>query len=285
MQTNIKKKSIVLSYRKLESLLPLLIGLFGIGIVSPAIASDSPPSDPAPATISPAELPAPAVAPQVGPLPPENSSASLPESLLPLDSLSGSKTERFCLESALGLSPASDRTLTMAVPLLPATLIGEHERKKALGNGGKQGICDLLSLPESAPLPAREEPLSLVLKLRAKQVTLYRGTEKVVSYPVAIGRPGWETPRGKFQVFDMVKNPVWEHPWTGKLVMPGRNNPLGDRWISFHTKGKNVIGFHGTTHENLIGQAVSHGCVRMKNQDIRALFEKVKVGTPVIVEP
>lgn len=130
-----------------------------------------------------------------------------------------------------------------------------------------------------------EQPLLLRLSLSARRVTLYRGDEKVVSYPVAIGRSGWETPRGKFQVMDMLKDPYWEHPWTGRLVPPGPSNPLGDRWISFWSDGKNFIGFHGTTQEHLIGQAVSHGCVRMKNRDIRSLFEKVTVGTKVIVEP
>lgn len=47
----------------------------------------------------------------------------------------------------------------------------------------------------------------------------------------------------------------------------------------------NYAGFHGTTNESLIGQAVSHGCVRMRNDDIRALFEKIEVGTRVIVQP
>lgn len=124
----------------------------------------------------------------------------------------------------------------------------------------------------------------VVLKLNERRVYLYKSDRAIASYPVAVGKKGWETPTGTFQVMKMVKNPTWEHPWNGKLVPPGPDNPLGDRWIGFWTDGKNAIGFHGTPDENLIGQAVSHGCVRMRNRDIQALFEKVNVGTLVVVE-
>ncbi|WP_448572469.1 L,D-transpeptidase, partial [Trichothermofontia sp.] len=68
------------------------------------------------------------------------------------------------------------------------------------------------------------------------------------------------------------------------VIPPGPDNPLGPRWIGFWTDGKNFIGFHGTPNESLIGQAVSHGCVRMRNQDIQALYAQVEMGTPVVVE-
>lgn len=124
----------------------------------------------------------------------------------------------------------------------------------------------------------------LVLRLSDRRVYYYRDEELIVSYPVAIGREGWETPTGNFQVFQKVVHPTWQHPFTGEIVPPGKNNPLGVRWIGFWSDGKNAIGFHGTPNEELIGQAVSHGCVRMRNSDIVALFEKVEMGTVVMVE-
>jgi lipoprotein-anchoring transpeptidase ErfK/SrfK len=123
----------------------------------------------------------------------------------------------------------------------------------------------------------------LLLNLKKRRVFVYQGQKIIASYPVAIGRRGWETPTGQFRVIQMVREPVWEHPFTGQLVPSGKNNPLGARWIGFWTDGANFIGFHGTPQENLIGRAVSHGCVRMRDQDIKALFEKVKIGTSVIV--
>jgi L,D-transpeptidase ErfK/SrfK len=124
----------------------------------------------------------------------------------------------------------------------------------------------------------------VVLRLNQRRVYVYKSDRLLASYPVAVGKQGWETPTGTFQVMKMLKKPTWEHPWNGKIVPPGPDNPLGDRWIGFWTDGNNAIGFHGTPDEELIGQAVSHGCVRMRNRDINAFFEKVNVGTLVLVE-
>ena len=125
----------------------------------------------------------------------------------------------------------------------------------------------------------------LVLKLSDRRVYIYQNRTLKVSYPVAIGKAGWETPTGNYKVMDKQPNPVWEHPWTGEVILEGPKNPLGARWIAFWTDGKNSIGFHGTPAEQLVGQAVSHGCVRMRNQDIVALYDQVKLGTPVSVKP
>lgn len=146
-------------------------------------------------------------------------------------------------------------------------------------------LLELPPLQESTPfLPELER--KIVLRLKERRVYLYVGEQVQASYPVAVGKPGWETPTGIFKVMHMVKNPVWENPFNGAVVPPGPGNPLGDRLIVFAPMGnQGYAGFHGTTNEALIGQAVSHGCVRMKNNDIRALFGTVEVGTPVIVKP
>lgn len=128
------------------------------------------------------------------------------------------------------------------------------------------------------------EEVRLVLKLRERRVYLYRQNKVQASFPVAVGKGGWETPTGNFKVIQMIKDPVWQNPWTGELIPAGPDNPLGSRWMGFWTDGKNVIGFHGTPNPESIGGAASHGCVRMFDKDAQALFEKVAVGTPVIVE-
>jgi lipoprotein-anchoring transpeptidase ErfK/SrfK len=131
--------------------------------------------------------------------------------------------------------------------------------------------------------PGAATDIRLVLNLKRRRLYVYRGARAIATYPVAIGRRGWETPTGRFTVLRMERDPVWEHPVTGQIVPSSAENPLGSRWIGFWTDGKNSIGFHGTPEEHLIGRAVSHGCVRMRERDIRALFEKVTPGTPVIV--
>lgn len=125
----------------------------------------------------------------------------------------------------------------------------------------------------------------LVIKLGDRRVYVYKNKKLKVTYPIAVGKAGWETPIGNYKVMDKQRNPVWEEPWTGKVILDGPNNPLGLRWIGFWTDGRNSIGFHGTSAENLVGQAVSHGCIRMRNRDVVALYEQVKLGTPVTVNP
>jgi L,D-transpeptidase ErfK/SrfK len=129
------------------------------------------------------------------------------------------------------------------------------------------------------------QAVHLVIDLSDRRVRLYENDQAVASYPVAVGRSGWETPTGRFEVFQMVKDPSWRHPWNGSVVGPGPQNPLGQRWIGFWSNGKEVIGFHGTPNEDSVGQAVSHGCIRMFNDDVAELFGRVAVGTPVTVLP
>lgn len=130
------------------------------------------------------------------------------------------------------------------------------------------------------------QPLHLKISLRNRRVTLYRGNTQIKNYPIAIGRQGWETPIGNFRVRTILKNPTWINPFTGKAIPGGDpKNPLGNYWIGFWTNGKNWVGFHGTPNPNSIGQAASHGCIRMYNNDIRELFSQVSLGTPVFVVP
>jgi lipoprotein-anchoring transpeptidase ErfK/SrfK len=131
--------------------------------------------------------------------------------------------------------------------------------------------------------PPVMETVSLVLNLKEKHVYVYKGDKVLTKYPVAIGKKGWETPLGEWQVMEKVVNPGWTSFKDGSVIKPGKNNPLGERWIGFWTDGKDVIGFHGTPNVKSIGTAASHGCVRMLNRDVKALFPLVKVGTTVKV--
>ncbi len=142
----------------------------------------------------------------------------------------------------------------------------------------------LPELPQIHPLLPEPSSIRLVLKLQEKRLHVYSGNQ-VTSYPVAIGKAGWETPVGQFQVIEMVREPGWTNPFTQEIVPPSAENPLGDRWIAFWTDGTNYVGFHGTPDRSSVGQAASHGCVRMFNEDVKALYELVRVGTSVTVEP
>ena len=120
--------------------------------------------------------------------------------------------------------------------------------------------------------PSVENVVNLVLKLKEKRVYVYQGEKLIKKYPDAIGKKGWETPTGEWQVMEKIRNPAWTSFKTGEVFPPGTENPLGARWIGFWTDGRDVIGFHGTANLKSIGTAASHGCVRMRNRDVKALF-------------
>lgn len=168
---------------------------------------------------------------------------------------------------------------SQAAPSLPALLNSIPPRPTAApaptAEPGEPAIA-----PETA-----DQTVRLRLSLSDRRVYVYRGEAVEVSYPVAIGRSGWETPPGEFSVFSQIVDPGWTNPFTNEISPPGPENPLGDRWIGFWSDGNNVIGFHGTPNRDSVGKAASHGCVRMYNEDVRALYDVVAIGTPVIVEP
>lgn len=124
----------------------------------------------------------------------------------------------------------------------------------------------------------------IVLQLSARTIDVYRQGEVIKQYLVAIGQAEWETPEGTFQVIQTQEYPTWQHPITGEIIPAGKNNPLGSRWIGFLSSRDGEIGFHGTNEERLIGEAVSHGCVRMLNEDIEDLYTYVEIGTTVTVK-
>jgi len=134
-------------------------------------------------------------------------------------------------------------------------------------------------------LPKPQPQTRLVIRLGARRVYVYEDDRVKTSFPVAVGRRGWETPTGNYRVLQMIQNPAWQNPFTGEVIAPGRENPLGTRWIGFWTDGNNYIGFHGTPNEETIGTSASHGCVRMFDRDVQKLFEMVAIGTPVSVVP
>lgn len=131
----------------------------------------------------------------------------------------------------------------------------------------------------------KTQPMRLEIRLKQRRVEVYQGETKIKTYAIAVGRPGWETPKGTFKVRQMLRNPTWIHPFTGEAIPGGDpENPLGRFWIGFWTNGKQWIGFHGTPKPESVGTAASHGCIRMYNQDIAALFAKVSLGTEVTVK-
>jgi lipoprotein-anchoring transpeptidase ErfK/SrfK len=99
----------------------------------------------------------------------------------------------------------------------------------------------------------------------------------------------FNTPRGEFRILSKLVNPVWRKPdWA--FIEDGKQPPrdpvarfeegvLGDYALAFG----NGYFIHGTLYTRLIGKNVTHGCVRLKDRDLEALFSRVSVGTPVVI--
>jgi lipoprotein-anchoring transpeptidase ErfK/SrfK len=132
-----------------------------------------------------------------------------------------------------------------------------------------------------------KQPTAVTVSLSERVVRVFDKGELTTSYAVAIGEPRYPTPPGQFTVQGMQVDPPWNVPqsdWAGDLAgktIPGGDpsNPLVARWIGFNGS----VGFHGTASLGSIGSAASHGCVRMRPDDVIDLYERVAVGTPVLV--
>src|SRR6266404_4181737 len=122
----------------------------------------------------------------------------------------------------------------------------------------------------------RTQGKRILISIPDRKMVLLDGTRIVKIYDVAVGKPSTPSPTGEFQIVNRIPNPTWYGP--GKVVGPGKDNPLGTRWIGLSQKG---YGIHGTNAPRSVGKAASHGCIRMRLHDVEELFELVDVGVTV----
>jgi lipoprotein-anchoring transpeptidase ErfK/SrfK len=130
--------------------------------------------------------------------------------------------------------------------------------------------------------PAAEQPKTftrfIVISIPDRQLALVDNGQVIKTFPVAVGKESTPSPDGDFTVVNRTENPTYYHK--GKVIKPGKSNPLGTRWMGLSQKG---YGIHGTNVPSSIGKAASHGCFRMAKKDVEELFKLVRVGDAVIV--
>jgi hypothetical protein len=117
----------------------------------------------------------------------------------------------------------------------------------------------------------------LLVDLQRLEATLWAGERVLLRAPVGIGRTNWPTPRGEFYIRDRVRNLI--SPFYGPVAFgtSARSSVLTD-WPA-----GGFIGIHGTDQPELIPGRISHGCIRMRNTDIRRLARLMPVGTPLTI--
>lgn len=178
-------------------------------------------------------------------------------------------------------------TITASVPGRGMEATAAHEVvSKALLAGSKNVPLPVTLIP--AAKNEQNMGKTIVVRRTKRRLWLFNGATLEVTYPVAVGMPGYPTPLGWWKIINKRYMPTWTNPhsaWSAGMpeyIPPGRSNPLGTRALDLSASG---IRFHGTIKDYSVGTAASHGCMRMHMEDIEALYPMVPVGTAVWITP
>jgi lipoprotein-anchoring transpeptidase ErfK/SrfK len=126
----------------------------------------------------------------------------------------------------------------------------------------------------TSPAPKRQ----IIISIADRQLAVIDHGQVLKTYPIAVGARGTPSPDGDFVIINHAKDPIYRG---GDMeIPPGKDNPLGTRWMGLSLKG---YGIHGTNVQSSVGKAVSHGCFRMRKQDVEELYTLVQVGDTVMV--
>ena len=141
------------------------------------------------------------------------------------------------------------------------------------------------------PDPTEEKPGTITVDTKNRYLYLSLEGGQAMRYDVGVGREGFAW-QGKAYVGRRAQWPGWtppaemlkRRPDLPKYMAGGVANPLGARAMYLYGKrGDTMFRIHGTNEPDTIGQAVSSGCIRLLNEDIVDLYDRVKVGAPVNV--
>lgn len=133
-----------------------------------------------------------------------------------------------------------------------------------------------------------EEPGTIIIHTNERFLYLVMGNNRALRYGVGVGRDGF-TWKGLHKITRKAEWPDWRpppemierQPYLPRFMAGGPGNPLGARALYI---GNTIYRIHGTNQPHTIGHAVSSGCFRMVNNDVIDLFERVPVGTRVVVK-
>lgn len=143
---------------------------------------------------------------------------------------------------------------------------------------------------EAVTFDTAVQPGTIVVKTAERRLYLVLENGSALRYPIAVGRAGKQW-FGTVAVQGKHVAPAWSPPPVIKRDNPrlpdvipsgAPNNPMGAAAIML-SGGEYAI--HGTNNPNSIGKFASYGCIRMHNEDVVDLYDRVTVGTPVVVKP
>ncbi len=154
--------------------------------------------------------------------------------------------------------------------------------------GGEKQLAPRLRRQE-VTFATKEPPGTLVVDTPNTYLYYILGNNRAIRYGVRVGRDGF-TWTGVQKISRKAEWPDWHpptemierQPYLPRFMAGGPGNPLGARAMYL---GSTVYRIHGTNQPSTIGQFVSSGCIGMLNEDVSDLFDRVKVGTRVVVLP
>jgi len=132
-----------------------------------------------------------------------------------------------------------------------------------------------------------EAPGTIVVYTSERHLYLVQGNNRAIRYGIGVGRDGFQW-AGLLHISRKAEWPDWtpppemikRQPYLPRWMAGGPDNPLGARAMYL---GSTIYRIHGTNQPETIGQAVSSGCFRLVNPDVIDLFNRVPVGTKVVV--
>jgi lipoprotein-anchoring transpeptidase ErfK/SrfK len=139
--------------------------------------------------------------------------------------------------------------------------------------------------------PTKEKPGTIIIDTDKKFLFLVQAEGKAYRYGVTVGEEGMDW-KGVAEIGRKVEWPDWvptadtlkRLPELPKYVSPGPHNPMGARGLYLYQGKKDTLfRIHGTNQPEYIGQAISSGCIRMLNEDVIDLFNRVPIGAKVVV--
>ena len=154
--------------------------------------------------------------------------------------------------------------------------------------GSNTWKMDSKYLPAEVSYSTSEKPGTVIINTRKKYLYVVQDGGTAKRFGIGVGRSGFRW-RGEEKVSRKAEWPAWHPPAEMREREPdlpirmegGEDNPLGARALYL---GNTLYRIHGTHQPWTIGESVSSGCIRLRNEDVIALYDMVKVGAKVIVE-
>src|SRR6266478_368374 len=134
-----------------------------------------------------------------------------------------------------------------------------------------------------------EAPVTIIIQTAERHLYLIQGGGRALRYGIGVGREGFQW-QGLLNISRKAEWPDWtpppemiaRQPYLPRFMAGGPGNPLGARAMYL---GASEYRIHGTNDPSTIGKFVSSGCIRLTNEDVTDLFNRVDVGTKVVVLP